>query len=223
VPALYLLKEPIKRYSSIKIGESGWTTAATALQEAGADYDFLLIEGAMSAFTGLLMDNAPKPSSTVEVAVALGIPTVVVVGCDKEGIEGALISSLSYVNLLRRLGVNITGVILNKARLSYLTDEIRQVMQHAFTNANVNLLGTVPRIDLEGRGAIPEVEIKYDLFGEKAFQTTETYLDLEKIVAAATPTPITKTQLDYQTVKNSFKTSIESNLGFASTEEPTCL
>jgi cobyric acid synthase len=223
VPALYLLKEPIKRYSSIKIGESGWTMAVTALQEAGADYDFLLIEGAMSAFTGLLMDNAPKPSSTVEVAVALGIPTVVVVGCDKEGIEGALISSLSYVNLLRRLGVNITGVILNKARLSYLTDEIRQVMQHAFTNANVNLLGTVPRIDLEGRGAIPEVEIKYDLFGEKAFQTTETYLDLEKIVAAATPTPITKTQLDYQTVKNSFKTSIESNLGFASTEEPTCL
>jgi cobyric acid synthase len=223
VPALYLLKEPIKRYSSIKIGESGWTTAATALQEAGADYDFLLIEGAMSAFTGLLMDNAPKPSSTVEVAAALGIPTVVVVGCDKEGIEGALISSLSYVNLLRRLGVNITGVILNKARLSYLTDEIRQVMQHAFTNANVNLLGTVPRIDLEGRGAIPEVEIKYDLFGEKAFQTIKTYLDMEKIVAAATPTPITKTQLDYQTIKNSFKTSIESNLGFASTEEPTCL
>ncbi len=25
VPALYLIKEPIREYSSIKIGESGWT------------------------------------------------------------------------------------------------------------------------------------------------------------------------------------------------------
>ncbi len=213
VPALYLIKEPIHRYSSIKIGDSGWTTAAAALHEASAEYDFLLIEGAMSAFTGLLMDNAPKPSSTIEVAAALGIPTVVVVGCDKEGIEGALISSLNYVNLLRRLGVNITGVILNKARLSYLTDEIRQILHHAFTNAHVNLLGVVPRIDLEGRGAIPEVEIKYDEFCAKALQTTETCLNLHQVVAAAASNA--QTTLDYQTVMANFKAFVESNLGFA--------
>ena len=53
--------------------------------------------------------------STAEVAAALGASTIVVVGCDKEGVEGALVNSLNYVNLLKSLGVNITGVILNKA------------------------------------------------------------------------------------------------------------
>ena len=53
----------------------------------------------------------------------LGASTIVVVGCDKEGIEGALINTLNYVNILKSLGVNTTGVILNKLRVSYITDE----------------------------------------------------------------------------------------------------
>ena len=57
VPALYLIKEPIKGYSSIKIGESGWKPLAEAVREASQNHDFLLVEGAMSAFTGLLMDK----------------------------------------------------------------------------------------------------------------------------------------------------------------------
>ena len=57
VPALYLIKEPIKDYSSIKIGESGWTPLEQAVEEAAKKHDFLLVEGAMSAFTGLLNDK----------------------------------------------------------------------------------------------------------------------------------------------------------------------
>ncbi len=32
VPSLYLIKEPIKDYSSIKIGESGWTPLEQAVE-----------------------------------------------------------------------------------------------------------------------------------------------------------------------------------------------
>ena len=132
MPALYLVKEPIKDYSSIKIGESGWKPLAEAVGEASVQHDFLLVEGAMSAFTGLLNDKVVRPTSTAEVAAALGASTIVVVGCDKEGIEGALINTINYVNILRNLGVKITGVILNKARISYLTDEIKLTIKRAF-------------------------------------------------------------------------------------------
>ena len=71
------------------------------------------------------MRKYKRPTSTAEVAAALGASTIVVVGCDKEGIEGALINTLNYVNILKSLGVKTTGVILNKLSISYLTDEIK--------------------------------------------------------------------------------------------------
>jgi cobyrinic acid a,c-diamide synthase len=157
----------------------------------------------MSAFTGLLMDNVTRPTSTAEVAAALGVPTVVVVACDMEGIEGALASSLNYVNLLRKLGVKTAGVILNKVRISYLTDEIRQFMKQAFANASAELLGIVPRIDLEGRGAIPEIEIRYEDFGAKAIEIAEASLDLDRIAKVAAPAEVAK--LDYGALVERFK------------------
>ena len=44
VPALYLVKEPIKDYSSIKIGESGWKPLAEAVGEASVQMIFSLKE-----------------------------------------------------------------------------------------------------------------------------------------------------------------------------------
>lgn len=206
VPALYLIKEPIRNYSSMKVAETGWTPLFDAVKEAGKDYDFLIIEGAMSGLTGLLMHKVERPSSTAEIAAALGVPTIVVVGCEKEGIEGALANTLNYVKLMRGLGVKIKGVILNKMLLSYLTNEIRTVMQQAFENAGVELVGIVPRIDLEGRGAIPEIEIKYEEFGAKALEIAEAYLDLDKIVALAAPAQ--KVDVDYKAFSEKFKSSL---------------
>ena len=203
VPALYLIKEPIKSYSSIKIGESGWTPLEQAVEEAGKKYNFLLVEGAMSAFTGLLNDSYKRPMSTAEVAAALGASTIVVVGCDKEGIEGALINTLNYVNTLKSLGVKTTGVILNKLRVSYITDEIRQTMKTAFQNAGIELLGMVPRLDLEGRGMIPEIEIRYEDFGAQAIDTAEKHIDLDLLEKIATPP--TPTQIDYAAFMQKFK------------------
>ncbi len=203
VSSLYLIKEPIKDFSSIKIGESGWTPLEQAVTGAAKKYNFLLVEGAMSAFTGLLNDNYKRPMSTAEVAAALGASTVLVVGCDKEGIEGALINTLNYVNILKQLGVKTTGVILNKLRVSYITDEIKQTMKQAFQNAGVELLGMVPRLDLEGRGMIPEIEIRYEDFGAQAIDTAEKYIDLDLLTKVATSP--TLTQVDYVAFMENFK------------------
>ena len=201
--SLYLIKEPIKDYSSIKIGESGWTPLEQAVEEAAKKYNFLLVEGAMSAFTGLLNDNYKRPMSTAEVAAALGASTIVVVGCDKEGIEGALINTLNYVSVLKSLGVKLTGVILNKLRVSYITDEIKQTMKTAFQNAGIELLGMVPRLDLEGRGMIPEIEIRYEDFGAQAIDAAEKYIDLDLLANVALP-PM-QVEVDYKAFMEKFK------------------
>ena len=203
VSSLYLIKEPIKDYSSIKIGESGWTPLEQAVEEAAKKYNFLLVEGAMSAFTGLLNTNYKRPMSTAEVAAALGASTILIVGCDKEGIEGALINTLNYVNILKRLGVNVTGVILNKLRVSYISDEIRQTMKTAFQNVGIELLGMVPRLDLEGRGMIPEIEIRYEDFGAQAIDAAEKHIDLELLAKVAQPPKQVK--VDYAEFMEKFK------------------
>ncbi len=203
VPSLYLIKEPIKQFSSIKIGESGWTPLEQAVTEATKRYNFLLVEGAMSAFTGLMNENYKRPMSTAEVAAALGASTIVVVGCDKEGIEGALINTLNYVNVLKSLGVKVTGVILNKLRVSYITDEVKQTMQAAFQNAGIQLLGMVPRLDLEARGMIPEIEIRYEDFGAQAIDAAERYIDLELLEKFAAPPNMSA--VDYEAFTEKFK------------------
>ncbi|MCW4044388.1 MAG: AAA family ATPase [Candidatus Bathyarchaeota archaeon] len=203
VPALYLIKEPIKDFSSIKIGESGWTALFDAVKDAGKNYNFLIIEGAMSVFTGLLNENAQRPASTAEVAAALGAPTIVVVGCEKEGIEGALMNTLNHVNIMRKLGVNTKGVILNKVRTSYLTDENKLTIKRALENVGVKLLGIVPRLELEGRGTIPEVEIKYEEFGAKAVEAVEDSADINLLTELAAP--LIEKRVNYEAVSKKFK------------------
>jgi cobyric acid synthase len=193
VPALYLIKEPIRNYSSIKIGKSGWKPLGEAMREAAQqNYDLILIEGAMSAFTGLLNENVERPSSTAEVAVAL-------------------VNTLNYVNLMKSLGVKVAGVILNKVRTSYLTDEIKLFMKKTFENVGVKLLGVVPRVELEGRGTIPEVEIRYEEFGAKAIEAAESSIDLDELTELAMPSKISS--VDYEELTEKFKKLLSTDFG----------
>jgi cobyrinic acid a,c-diamide synthase len=212
VPALYLIKEPIRSYSSIQVANSGWMPMPEAVEKASKNYDFLLIEGAMGPFTGFFNENVTRPSSTAEIAAVLGAPTILVVACNKAGVEGAVVTGLNYVNLMKTLGIKTVGVILNKVHTSYLTPEIRNFIESAFRNVGVKLLGILPRVKLEGRGAIPEIEIKYEEFGAKAIETVEESMDLDTLIGLATPPP--KSQLDYGAVFRKFKASIEAGLRF---------
>lgn len=203
VPALYLTKEPMREYSSIKVGSSGWAQSKQVIEAASMDYSFLLVEGAMSAFTGLLNEKYKRPMSSVEVAAALGASTVLVVACDQKGIEGALIEAVTNVTALRSLGVDVRGVILNKLYISYMTKEIQTIVEQAFTNVGVKLLGMVPRLNLEHRGMIPEVEIRYEDFCSQAIEAIEKSLDLDKLVEIAGAPSLR--EIDYDELAAKFK------------------
>lgn len=203
VPSLYLTKEPMREYSSIQVGRSGWMTPKNAVEAASKDYNFLIVEGAMNAFTGLLNSKYKRPMSTVEVAVELGASTVLVVACDQEGLEGALIDTLNNIVKLKSLGVNTTGVILNKLHVSYMTKETVALMRQAFSRVGVQLLGMVPRLDLQRRGMIPEIEICYKDFGAQAVDAIEKSLNLDLFVDVAQPPKFKN--VDYAEVSLKFK------------------
>jgi len=203
VPALYLVKESIKSYSSIKISESGWTPPKESVEQACKEHDFLFVEGAMSAFTGLLNNKISRPASTLEVAASLDASVIVVVSCDKEGIEGGLVNVLNYVNVLKLLGINPMGVILNKMSTSYLTDEDKQTIQLAFENAGVKLIGVVPNLKFEKRGMTPEIEICYEEFGTQAIAVVERYINIDQLVDLAKPPA--QINVDYGVFVEKFK------------------
>ena len=211
VPALYLVKESMKSYSSIKISESGWSSVHQAVEQACGVHDFLFVEGAMSVFTGLLNSKVSRPASTLEVAASLGAPVIVVVTCDKEGIEGGLVNVLNYVNVLKMLGVNPVGVILNKMSTSYLTEGDMQTIRLALENVGVELVGVVPSMKLERRGMIPEVEICYEAFGAQAIDAVERYLNLDKLVSLARVPE--KVCVDYGAFVEKFKNFLVNNKG----------
>ena len=192
VPTLYLIKEPMKSYSSIRIGKSGWKSLGEVISQACKDYDLILIEGAMSDFTGLLNETVEHPFSTVEIALAVNAPAVMVVGCDKAGIEGAVVDAISHARIMRSLGVNVSAVILNKARLSYLTEDVKRLIDQALKAHGMELLGIIPRMEFEERGMIPEVEIRYDDFGSKAVMVAEQFINLNRLRELAKSPRITE-------------------------------
>jgi Cobyric acid synthase len=203
VSSLYLIKEPMKEYSSIKVGGSGWMPLEEVVEKATKDYNFVIVEGAMSAFTGLLNNKYKRPMSTVEVAAALGASTVLVVACNQEGLEGSLLDALNNIVALKKLGVDVTGVILNKLHSTYMTNETVEMMHQAFAGVGVQLLGMVPRLNLEQRGMIPEIEIRYEEFCSQAIDAVEKNLNLDLIAEVAAAPKLTA--VDYDALTAQFK------------------
>ena len=210
VPALYLIKKPMQDYSSIIVAETGWKDLFESVKAAEKDNDFVIIEGAMNAFTGLLCDQLQCPRSTAEIAAALGVPTIIVSGCDKEGIEGGIVNALNYIHFLKKLGIKTVGVILNRVYLDYMNEETRLIVKKSFAGAGAELLGVLPIADAEGRGAIPEVEIDYEKFGVKAIEVAENYLNLIRIAKVAAP--IAAVELDYEAFAERFKKILMTDL-----------
>ncbi len=68
------------------------------------------------------------------------------------------------------------------------------------------MLGIVPRMEVEGRGMIPEIEIKYEEFGAQAIQVAEQYLNIEALTKIADAPKLTK--VDYEAFMEKFKTLV---------------
>jgi cobyric acid synthase len=199
VPALYLNKEKMEAYSSIKIGGLGWKNLEEVLHDLKSKkYDLVIIEGVMSIFTGLL--NEKVPFSGAEIAKAANIPVVLVSGCSKGGIETAAVDIVGHVDIMNKIGLKTAGTILNK-----VYDEKIAEIAYSFIKARTGLdcVG-VPRVKFQERGNMPEVEIKLEEFGMNAMKTVERYLNVEKLIAMASK-PEFEGYPDYSTIENIFK------------------
>ncbi|HII84829.1 MAG TPA: AAA family ATPase [Methanobacterium subterraneum] len=181
VPSLYLNKEKMVNFSSIKIGGLGWEDLEEVIKGLkGQPYDLILIEGVMSVFTGLL--NEKTPFSAAEIARAGNIPTIMVSGCNKGGIETAALDLASHLKMMQKLGIKVSGAILNKVYHEGIAENASKYIQKA---TGLDWVARVPKAQLEARGGTPEVEIKLEDFCLKAMETVEKHLDVEEILKMA--------------------------------------
>lgn len=181
VPSLYLNKERMEKFSSIKIGHLGWKDLKSVLKKLKTrNYDLVIVEGVMSIFTGLL--NEKIPYSSAEIARAGNIPVILISPCNKGGIETAAIDLTSHVKMLNKLEVNIKGVILNKV---YDDKIAANAQKYISKNIDVDYVESIPRIRIKERGNIPEVEMKLEEFCLHAINTVENNMDAHKIMEIA--------------------------------------
>ncbi len=198
VPSLYLNKEKMERFSSIKIGGLGWKDFEEVLEDIKAhNYDIVIIEGVMSVFTGML--NEKIPFSSAEIAMAANIPVLMVSPCNKGGIETAAVDVVAHVELMNKLGINTVGIILNKVYDKKIAEKTSQFIKRTKTD----FLALIPKISLIERGNIPEVEIKLEDFCLNAMKTVESYLDVDEILKLATE-PEFKGYTEFKDILNRF-------------------
>ena len=173
VPALYLLREPMLKYSSIKIGDRGWCEVSEYINyPKNSNYDYIIIEGVMGAFTGALNK---KNYSGAEIAKLLNFPVYVVSACNKSGIEGAFVESLAYYSLLKEMGIKVEGIILNKVYNFDVFEKVRKIGYEI----GVKVIG-IRKVEMERRGLIPEVEIDYEEFCKLAMEL-DMQLEIPKV------------------------------------------
>ncbi|ABO35950.1 cobyrinate a,c-diamide synthase [Methanococcus maripaludis C5] len=160
VPSLYLLREPMTKFSSIKISDRGWSEPSEFLEFVkNSEYNNYIIEGVMGAFTGALNK---KNYSGSEVSKILGFPVYIISSCSKTGIEGSFVECMAYYSLLKEMGINVAGIILNRVYNKEVFEKVKKIAD----DLNINVIG-VNKLNVNvdnKRGLIPEVEIDYEEF-----------------------------------------------------------
>ncbi|MCL2156996.1 MAG: cobyrinic acid a,c-diamide synthase [Methanobrevibacter sp.] len=179
-PSLYLTKGKVEDFSSIKIGHLGWMDIENILKRLkNSNYDFVLIEGVMSVFTGLLNEKIPYSAS--EIAISSNIPMLLTTAVNKGGIESAAIDMISHAKTLKNIGVAINGILLNKVYDMDIFEEVATLIKE---NLNLNPIA-IPKIKMDEESTNPEVEIKLEEFSIAALNTVEKYIDMEEIINMA--------------------------------------
>lgn len=181
IPGLYLTKDYMNDFSSIKIGHLGWKDIESTIDRLNSsDYDIVLIEGVMSVFTGLL--NEKVPFSAAEIAMSSNIPMLLISGVNKGGIESAAVDLVAHANMLEKFGVDVKAILLNKVYNENIFDN---VVPYIRNNTKVEDVLSVGKLKLKTRGFTPEIEIRYDLFTKAALDLVEESLDINKIADMA--------------------------------------
>ncbi|WP_297899546.1 nucleotide-binding protein [uncultured Methanobrevibacter sp.] len=200
-PSLYLTKNKMEEFTSIKIGHLGWMDIENTLKRLkSSDYDFVIVEGVMSVFTGLL--NEKIPYSGAEIAISSNIPMILASGVNKGGIESAAIDIVSHAKKLKEMNVNVSGIILNKVYDQDIFDNVANFISTETKIDSDNII-SIPKIKLDKRSTTPEVEIKLEEFSKVALKTIEENINLEKIIKIA-EIPSFNRYLSFDEIKNFF-------------------
>ncbi|MDO5851234.1 MAG: AAA family ATPase [Methanobacteriaceae archaeon] len=201
-PSLYINKEPMTEYSSIKIGDIGWMDLKEVLEKIkNKGYDLVIIEGVMSAVTGLL--NKKTPYSTAEIAHAANIPTIMVSSVNKGGIETAGITIQSHIDLLKKLGIRTKGVILN---MTYDKEIVEIVSDYINIHSNISKdsIWSFSKVKSNNSGFVPENYLQLEDFTSNAIKLIEENLDLNKFISLAEKVNF-KGYLEFEEISSKYK------------------
>lgn len=182
-PSLYVNKEKLEDYASIAISNIGWTPLEEVIEQVkNKDYDLILVEGVMSAATGLL--NKKTPYSTAEIAHAGNIPVIMVSSVSKGGIETAAIDIQAHIDLLNKMDVDTVGVILNKTYDENIVEHVTEFLSNKSGISKDNIWN-IGKAKVENKGRVPEDYLQLESFTKAAIDVVKKHLDVTKIVDLA--------------------------------------
>lgn len=182
-PSLYMNKEKLHDYASIKIGNIGWTPLDEVIENVkGKGYDLVLVEGVMSAATGLL--NEKVPYSTAEIAYAGNIPVIMVSSVSKGGIETAAIDIEAHIQLLKKMDIKTKGIILNRTYDENIVNHVSEFLSNKSGVERENIW-SITKAKVENKGRVPEDYLQLENFTKAAKDVVNKDLDVMKFVELA--------------------------------------
>lgn len=182
-PSLYMNKEKLHDYASIKIGDIGWMPLDEIIENVkGKGYDLVLVEGVMSAATGLL--NEKVPYSTAEIAYAGNIPVIMVSSVSKGGIETAAIDIEAHIRLLNKMDIKTRGIILNRTYDEKIVSHVRDFLSEKSGISKDNIW-SITKAKVENKGRVPEDYLQLEKFTQAAKDVVNKDLDVMKFVELA--------------------------------------
>lgn len=178
-PSLYVNKEKLEDYASIQISNIGWTPLEEVIEKVkGKGYDLVLVEGVMSAATGLL--NKKTPYSTVEIARAGNIPVIMVSSVSKGGIETAAIDIKAHIDLLDKLDVDTHAIILNRTYDETIVNHVSEFLANKSSVSRDNIW-SITKARVENKGRVPEDYLQLETFTQAAMDVVNKDIDVMKI------------------------------------------
>lgn len=201
-PVLYVNKEKLEDWASVKIGNIGWMPLDEIIENVkGKGYDLVLIEGVMSAATGLL--NEKIPYSTAEIAYAGNIPVIMVSSVSKGGIETAAIDIEAHINLLNKMDVKTKGIILNRTYDEKIVNHVSDFLSNKSGISKDNIW-SISKAKVENKGRVPEDYLQLENFTKAAIDVVNKDLDVMKFVELA-EIPEFRNYLTFDEIVNIYK------------------
>jgi cobyrinic acid a,c-diamide synthase len=149
-----------------------------------ADADLLLVEGAMGLFDGA----ADNRGSSADLAVALGLPVILVLDAER---QSQSIAALAHGFATWRPEVKVAGLIVNRAA----STRHEAMLRNALSALDIPLLGVVPKRDaltLPDRHlglVLPGEVARFDDVVQAAAEAMEDFVDLNRLLALSVPSP----------------------------------